>query len=65
MNAHGFKQIEGVYYNKDDIATPVTNKVTIRVVIVITLVLQLYSGLLDMKGAFLQGEFESKEKTYI
>jgi len=62
LNAHGFKQVEGVHYNKDDIAAPVTNEVTIRVLMVIILVLQLHSGLLDVKGAFLQGEFGKNDK---
>jgi len=53
LNAHGFKQIEGVHYNKDDIAAPVTNEVTIRVVMVISIVLELCRGLLDIKGVFL------------
>ena len=62
LNAHGFKQIEGVNFDKDDIAAPVTNEVTMRVLMVIILVLQLYSGLIDVKGAFLQGEFGKGEK---
>ena len=62
LNAHGFKQIEGVHYNKDDIAYPVTNEVTIRVVMVMSVVLRLCIGLIDVKGAFLQGEFEKNDK---
>ena len=62
MNAHGFKQQPNVYYRKDSISSPVTNEVTIRVVLVIMIVLQLLSGVLDVKGAFLQGEFEYDEE---
>ena len=43
-----------------------TNEFTIRVVLVIMIVLQLLSGALDVKGEFLQGEFEfDKEETYL
>ena len=51
-----------MHYNKDDIAVPVTNKVTIRVVMVIAIVLRLCIGLIDIKGVFLQGEFEKNKK---
>ena len=62
LNAHGFKQQPNVHYRKDSISSPVTNEVTIRVVLVIMIVLQLLSGVLDVKGAFLQGEFEYDEE---
>ena len=62
LNANGFKQIEGVHCDKDDIAAPITNEVTIRVLIVITLVLRFHAGILYVKGTFLQGEFEKNEK---
>ena len=39
-----------------------TNEVKIRVVLVTMLVLQLFSVLLDVKRAFLQGEFGRNEK---
>ena len=35
---------------------------TIRVVLIIILVLQMFSGLLDVKGAFLLEEFEPNKK---
>ena len=35
---------------------------TIHIVLVIIIILKLYTKLLDIKGAFLQGEFESNEK---
>jgi len=61
LNAHGFKQKEGKHYKKDSISSPVTNEVTIRIVLVIILVLRLLAGVLDVKGAFLQGEFDKDE----
>ena len=61
LNAHGFKQKEGKYYKKDSMSSPVTNEVTIRIVLVIMLILRLLAGVLDVKGAFLQGEFDEDE----
>ena len=55
LNTHGFKQVEGVYHNKDDVAAPIANEVTTRVAIVIMTVLKVCAGLLDVKGAFLPG----------
>ena len=43
-----------MHYDKDEISAPVSNEVTIRVVMVINLVLRLHAGLFDVKGAFLQ-----------
>ena len=62
LNAHGFKQKEGVHFKKNSISSPVTNEVTIRIVLVIILVMQLLAGVLEVKGAFLQGEFDSDEE---
>ena len=62
LNAHGFKQKEGVYFKKDSISSPVTNEVTIRIVLVLIIILQLLAGVLDVKGAFLQGEFGKDEE---
>lgn len=62
LNAHGFKHKEGVHYEENEIAALVTNEVTIRVILVIMIVIRLLEGLLDVKGAFLQGQFEKDEK---
>ena len=55
LNNHGFKEVGGVHYNKDNVAAHVANEVTIRVAIVTIMVLKLNARLLDIKGAFLQG----------
>ena len=62
LNAYGFKQKEGKHYKKDSISSPVTNETTIRSVLVIILILKLLAGVLDVKGAFLQGEFTDDEE---
>ena len=51
-----------MHYKKNNIAALVTNKITIRVVLMIIIILQLFTGLLDVKCAFLQGEFRPNKK---
>ena len=51
-----------MYFEKDNIASPVTNEVTIRIIFLIIIILQLIARVLDIKGAFLQGEFNENEK---
>ena len=37
LNARGYEQVDGIHFDKDDIASPVTNDVTIRIVFVLML----------------------------
>ena len=62
LNMHSFKQKKGVYYNKNNIVILATNKVIIRVVIVLILVLKYYIGIVDTKDTFLSREFRQKDK---
>ena len=55
MNTHGYKQKEGFRYEENRMSDPMTNEVTIRITLVIRIVLQQLGGLLNVKGAFLQG----------
>ena len=55
-----------MHFKKNSISSPVTNEVTIRIVLVLIILLLLVAGVLDMKGTFLQGEFDNdKEQIYI
>jgi len=56
-NARGFVQVPGVHYDRDSISTPVTNKATIIVVLVLSIVFGWANELIDVKGAFLCGNF--------
>ena len=58
LNARGFMQVDGVHYDSANISAPVTNDVTIRIVLVIMLMASWVGELLDIKGAFLHGDFE-------
>lgn len=66
MNAHGFKQEDQVHYQSDNLAAPVTNPCSVRIAFT------LYASnpkwiakIVDVEGAFLQGEFTDGEVMYI
>ncbi len=61
MNARGFKQVEGQHYNGMTISSPVTNSATIRIVLTLMIMADMLAHAVDVKGAFLHGEFEDEE----
>jgi hypothetical protein len=61
MNARGFKQVAGQHYNGTTISSPVTNSATIRIVLTLMIMASMKAHVVDVKGAFLHGEFEDKE----
>jgi len=65
VNARGFMQIAGKHYNFDSISSPVTNKATIRVVLVLSIIFRWTNELVDVKGAFLCGTFEDEKPIYM
>ncbi len=65
LNARGFKQIEGQHYNGMTISSPVTNSATIRIVLVLMVMASMIAHIVDVKGAFLHGEFEDGEKVHM
>lgn len=66
MNARGYEQVEGLHYDPANIAAPVTNEMSIRIVMVLTLMAVWTAQIVDVKGAFLHGEFdENAEKLYL
>ena len=62
LNARGFEQVNGIHFNQENIASPVTNDMSIRIVMVLALMAGWISQILDVKGAFLHGEFEEGEE---
>jgi histone deacetylase 1/2 len=65
LNARGYMQVDGVHYDSASISSPVTNDVTIRIVLVIMLMAGWCGELLDIKGAFLHGDFEDGKNVYM
>jgi len=55
--ARGFEQIKGVCYDGASIAAPVTNGRSIRIIMVLALMSGWATNIVDVKGAFLHGEF--------
>eukprot|EP00979_Chaetoceros_neogracilis_P016407 scaffold7985_cov123-Chaetoceros_neogracile.AAC.1 len=66
LNARGYEQVEGLHYDAANIAAPVTNEMSIRIVMVLALMAAWTAQIIDVKGAFLHGEFdENFEKVYL
>ena len=58
MVARGYEQIDGMHYDSSSIAAPVTNELSIRIMMVLALMAGWAMKIVDIKGAFLRGEFE-------
>jgi hypothetical protein len=65
LNARGFEQVDGVHCDKNTKAAPVTNEITIRIVSILLVMSRWYAELIDVKGAFLKGEFADGEEIYM
>lgn len=65
LNARGFEQVDGIHYREDSKSSPVVSDITIRIVLVLAVMAKMYMEVLDVKGAFLHGEFEDGEKIYM
>ncbi len=63
--AGGFKQEEGIHHNKDDLAAPVVNDITIKIMFVLQILADYCDQLVDVKGAFLIGSFDNGEVIHI
>ncbi len=60
-----FKQVEGQHYNAWSISAPVTNGMTIKLVLMLMLASGSIAHVVNVKGAFLHGKFNNGEKIYI
>ena len=63
-NIRGYKQEDGQHYDSHNISSPVTNDVTIRLLFIIMIMAMWAAYLLDVKGAFLHGQFRNGEEIY-
>jgi hypothetical protein len=57
--------VAGKHYDPNSIAAPVTSDTTIRIVMTLFLMASWCGKLLDVKGALLQGEFETGETLFM
>ena len=65
INVRGFKQVEGQHYDASSISAPVTNGMTIKLVLSLMLASGGIAHVVDIDGAFLYGEFSNGEKIHI
>ncbi len=65
INMRGFKQVEGQHYDGTTISSPVTNSATIRIVLVLMVMADMIAHMVDVKWAFLHGEFEDSKKIHM
>ena len=65
LNARGFRQIDGQYYDGTSIHAPVRNATTIRIVLVRMLLARWIAQVIDVKGESLHGEFNKGEEIYM
>ena len=66
FNTRGYEQVDGRHYAPDSIAMPVTNPITVQIVLMLWCVNPGWiSAIIDVEGAFLQGKFENGKELYM
>jgi hypothetical protein len=63
--ACGYQQIDGVQYKIHNISAPVKNEVKICIVLILLIMVNWAGELVNMKGAFLHGNFEEGKNVYM
>ena len=63
--ARGYEQEDGQHYKSDETAAPVVNDMTIRIVLILMIMAKFCAELVDVRGAFLLGEFGQEERLYM
>ena len=58
LNARGYEQVDGEHYDGTSIHAPVTNDTTVRIVMVLGIMAAWTSQIVDVQGAFLNGNLE-------
>jgi hypothetical protein len=65
LNCRGFEQVPGIHYDPKSIAAPVVTLMTIPIVFVIMIMAGWTGHVLDVRGAFLKGDFADGENLYL
>jgi hypothetical protein len=65
LNARGYEQVDGIHYDSSNISSPVTNDTTIRIIMVLMIIFKWSAQLVDVKGAFLCGNFKDGEEIFM
>ena len=66
LNARGHEQVYGSHYASNSIATLVTNPITMHIILTLWCMNAVWMAvIIDVEGAFLQGQFENDKELYI
>ena len=63
--ARGFQQRLGKDYDGNATSAPVVNNATIRILLVLSILAAFDAWVVDVKGAFLKGNFKSWERVHM
>ena len=64
MRKRGYEQVDGEHYDSASISSPVTNDVSVRVLLLLMLMTNFTAYIVDVQGAFLLGDFDNGEVLY-
>eukprot|EP00957_Ditylum_brightwellii_P091300 6952299-Ditylum_brightwellii.AAC.1 len=48
LNAWGYKQVDGLHYNRHDLSAPVVNDMTVKIVMILTIMMAWTAELLEV-----------------
>ena len=65
LNARGNEKIDEAHYDSKNMSSLVVKEVTFRPVLAVVLTFRMLGYILDVKSAFLHGEFKNDEIIYI
>jgi Reverse transcriptase (RNA-dependent DNA polymerase) len=66
LNLRGSLQVEGEHYDAHSISSPVVMIITIHIMLtMLTVIVDWYAVLVDVRGAFLLGDWESDQQIYM
>ena len=65
LNGRGFEQVPGIHFDPKSIAAPVVSMMTIRIIFIITIMAGWSAHVVDVRGAFLKGDFAEGETLYL
>jgi hypothetical protein len=65
LNARGYEKVYVIHYDSNTISSPVTNDATIRIIMVLMIIFKWSAQLVDLKGAFLCGNFKDGEEIFM
>ena len=65
LNARGYEQVDGEHYDSHATFAPVASEMTIMIIFVLIILANWVVHVMDVKGAFLLGDFEKDRKMWM